>query len=315
MGRVSEMLQARSAGSFDSCFIAAGLCLVLAAALALKIKTREQLDAQGAALVPAPVGAEGLAPPRSRPSRPGRAGKPARGRDGTPGGRRLILPGTVLYGRYGTKSRAPDRASRAGLHRGGDRADLSRPRSSPGRQLRRLRALGQPPGHPGLRPAGRGLLPGPQHPGPRVRVRLLHPGVSREAPAGHPHRRPRHPGNLSAALSPGVRVGGGDRGVPRLGRGGTRHVPAPLLRPRVLLLFALLLPRGGAGHRPGADRARHAGGGDAQPGDPGRADPAHPPDARVPGHQGARTAGDPEAAARRSRARTARSCSAPASPR
>jgi len=46
MGRVSEMLQARSAGSFDSCFIAAGLCLVLAAALALKIKTREQLDAE-----------------------------------------------------------------------------------------------------------------------------------------------------------------------------------------------------------------------------------------------------------------------------
>jgi nitrate/nitrite transporter NarK len=50
MGRVSEMLQARSAGSFDSCFIAAGLCLVLAAALALKIKTREQLDAEEALL-------------------------------------------------------------------------------------------------------------------------------------------------------------------------------------------------------------------------------------------------------------------------
>ena len=49
MGRVSEMLQARSAGSFDSCFIAAGLCLILAAALALKIKTREQLDAESAA--------------------------------------------------------------------------------------------------------------------------------------------------------------------------------------------------------------------------------------------------------------------------
>ena len=56
MGRVSEMLQARSAGSFDSCFIAAGLCLILAAALSLKIKTREQLDAQNAALVPAPMG-------------------------------------------------------------------------------------------------------------------------------------------------------------------------------------------------------------------------------------------------------------------
>lgn len=56
MGRASEMLQARSAGSFDSCFIAAGLCLVLAAALALKIKTREQLDAEAAALVPEPVG-------------------------------------------------------------------------------------------------------------------------------------------------------------------------------------------------------------------------------------------------------------------
>lgn len=55
MGRVSEMLQARSAGSFDSCFLAAGLCLVLAAALTLKIKTREQLDAQEAALVPAPA--------------------------------------------------------------------------------------------------------------------------------------------------------------------------------------------------------------------------------------------------------------------
>jgi OFA family oxalate/formate antiporter-like MFS transporter len=55
MGRVSEMLQARSAGSFDSCFIAAGLCLILAAALALKIKTREQLDAESAALVPAPA--------------------------------------------------------------------------------------------------------------------------------------------------------------------------------------------------------------------------------------------------------------------
>jgi nitrate/nitrite transporter NarK len=55
MGRVSEMLQARSGGSFDSCFIAAGLCLVLAAALSLKIKTREQLDAQAAALVPGPV--------------------------------------------------------------------------------------------------------------------------------------------------------------------------------------------------------------------------------------------------------------------
>jgi MFS transporter, OFA family, oxalate/formate antiporter len=55
MSRVSEMLQARSAGSFDSCFIAAGLCLVLAAALALKIKTREQLDAESAALVPAPA--------------------------------------------------------------------------------------------------------------------------------------------------------------------------------------------------------------------------------------------------------------------
>jgi nitrate/nitrite transporter NarK len=55
MGRVSEMLQARSAGSFDSCFIAAGLCLILAAALALKIKTREQLDAEEAALSPQPV--------------------------------------------------------------------------------------------------------------------------------------------------------------------------------------------------------------------------------------------------------------------
>jgi len=54
MGRVSEMLQARS-GSFDSCFIAAGLCLIMASALALKIKTREQLDAESAALVPDPV--------------------------------------------------------------------------------------------------------------------------------------------------------------------------------------------------------------------------------------------------------------------
>jgi len=56
MSRVSEMLQARSAGSFDSCFIAAGLCLILAAVLALKIKTREQLDAESAALMPEPEG-------------------------------------------------------------------------------------------------------------------------------------------------------------------------------------------------------------------------------------------------------------------
>jgi nitrate/nitrite transporter NarK len=55
MGRVSEMLQARSAGSFDSCFIAAGLCLILAAALSLKIKTREQLDAEEAALAGEPA--------------------------------------------------------------------------------------------------------------------------------------------------------------------------------------------------------------------------------------------------------------------
>jgi len=55
MGRASEMLQARSAGGFDSCFISAGLCLVMAAALALKIKTREQLDAEEAALSPEPV--------------------------------------------------------------------------------------------------------------------------------------------------------------------------------------------------------------------------------------------------------------------
>ncbi len=51
MSRVSEMLQARSGGSFDNCFIAAGLCLVLAAALALKIKTREQLDSESAPLL------------------------------------------------------------------------------------------------------------------------------------------------------------------------------------------------------------------------------------------------------------------------
>jgi nitrate/nitrite transporter NarK len=55
MGRVSEMLQARSGGSFDSCFIAAGLCLILAAALSLKIKTREQLDAEEAALSTEPA--------------------------------------------------------------------------------------------------------------------------------------------------------------------------------------------------------------------------------------------------------------------
>jgi nitrate/nitrite transporter NarK len=54
MSRVSEMLQARSGGSFDSCFIAAGLCLIMGAALALKIKTREQLDAESAALMPEP---------------------------------------------------------------------------------------------------------------------------------------------------------------------------------------------------------------------------------------------------------------------
>lgn len=52
MGRASEMLQARSAGSFDSGFVAAGLCLVLAAALALKIKTREQLDEESTPLMP-----------------------------------------------------------------------------------------------------------------------------------------------------------------------------------------------------------------------------------------------------------------------
>lgn len=55
MGRVSEMLQARSAGSFDSCFFAAGLCLILAAALTFKIKTREQLDAQSADMVSEPA--------------------------------------------------------------------------------------------------------------------------------------------------------------------------------------------------------------------------------------------------------------------
>ncbi len=55
MGRASEMLQARSAGSFDSCFISAGLCLILAAALSLKIKSREQVDAEYAALAPAPL--------------------------------------------------------------------------------------------------------------------------------------------------------------------------------------------------------------------------------------------------------------------
>ncbi|HEY5997758.1 MAG TPA: OFA family MFS transporter [bacterium] len=55
MGRVSEMLVARSGGSFDSCFISAGLCLVIAAALALKIKSREQVEAEFAALEPQPV--------------------------------------------------------------------------------------------------------------------------------------------------------------------------------------------------------------------------------------------------------------------
>jgi MFS family permease len=55
MGRVSEMLQARSAGSFDSCFISAGLCLVLAAALALKIKSREQVENEFATLSPEPL--------------------------------------------------------------------------------------------------------------------------------------------------------------------------------------------------------------------------------------------------------------------
>jgi nitrate/nitrite transporter NarK len=55
MGRVSEMLQARSGGSFDSCFTIAGLCLIMAAALALKVKTREQLDAEEAALAPHPA--------------------------------------------------------------------------------------------------------------------------------------------------------------------------------------------------------------------------------------------------------------------
>jgi OFA family oxalate/formate antiporter-like MFS transporter len=39
MGRASEMLQARSAGSFDSCFISAGVSLVIAAALALTLKS------------------------------------------------------------------------------------------------------------------------------------------------------------------------------------------------------------------------------------------------------------------------------------
>jgi MFS family permease len=55
MGRVSEMLVARSTGSFDSCFISAGLCLIVAAALALKIKSREQVEAEFAALEPAPL--------------------------------------------------------------------------------------------------------------------------------------------------------------------------------------------------------------------------------------------------------------------
>jgi MFS transporter, OFA family, oxalate/formate antiporter len=55
MGRVSEMLQARSAGSFDSCFISAGLCLILAAALALKIKSREQVETEFATLSPEPL--------------------------------------------------------------------------------------------------------------------------------------------------------------------------------------------------------------------------------------------------------------------
>jgi nitrate/nitrite transporter NarK len=55
MGRVSEMLQARSAGSFDSCFISAGLCLIVAAALALKIKSREQVEAEFATVASAPL--------------------------------------------------------------------------------------------------------------------------------------------------------------------------------------------------------------------------------------------------------------------
>ena len=39
MGRASEMLQARSGGSFDSCFISAGVSLVIAAGLALTLKS------------------------------------------------------------------------------------------------------------------------------------------------------------------------------------------------------------------------------------------------------------------------------------